>query len=370
MDGLCTGTVFKKRASIRVKTLLYFGPSGIGDWCFIWPSLPSLLEQHGCDRVHIVVPYRNKGNELLALNSLVSEVTYLDRCVSGVSLGSYAFRWMKLLLRLRRCRFTVLAVSYLSNQVDFLLLAALSGIPVRIGRDFPGAPFLGSAFNRRVHCDSSIGRVKVHASYLDHWDGNTKVAMFDEALAQKQGLMNAELPDRFVVLASGGGREAGWRFWPPLHYQTLVRCNPDINFVLLGGGQDDLDQASAISGKHGFQNLYDLVNKTTMVQGLTLISRAMAVVGNDTGIPNIAATLGVPTLVIYGPSNYEITGAHILGSEEVHIQVPCSPCFDDRQDPAKAEHCPHRNCMQMLDPERVAIRMRNLIKSSVAGLVE
>lgn len=370
MDGVCTGCVFKKRASLCVKTLLYFGPSGIGDWCFIWPSLPALLEQYGCDRVHIVVPYRNKGNELLALNPLVDEVTYLDRCTRGVSIVAYAFRWLGLLSKLRRRRFPVLAVSYLSNQVDFLLLSVLSGIPVRIGRDFPEAPFLGKAFTLRVHCDSSIGRVKVHASYLEHWDGSTKMAMFDEALAQEQSLESAGLPGRFVVLAAGGGREAGWRFWPPQHFQTLVRCNPDINFVLLGGGQDDLDQAAAISGKHGFQNLYDLVNKTTMVQGLALISRAMAVVGNDTGIPNIAATLGVPTLVIYGPSNFEITGAHILGGEEVHIQVPCSPCFDDRQDPTEAEHCPHRNCMQMLDPERVAVRMRGLIQSSVAGLAE
>jgi len=369
---LCIGCIFKEWASIRVKTLLYFGPSGIGDWCFIWPSLPALLEQHDCDRVHIVMPYRNKGNELLALNPLVCEVTYLDRRVSGVSIVAYAFRWLGLLLKLRRRRFPVLVVSYLSNQVDFLLLSTLSGIPVRVGRDFPSAPFLEKAFNRRIHCDSSIGRVHVHASYLENWDGSTKVAMFDDALAltQEQDSVNVDLPDSFVVLAAGGGREACWRFWPPQHYQALVRSNPDINFVLLGGGQDDLDQASAISGEHGFKNLYDLVNKTTMMQGVILISRAMAVVGNDTGIPNIAATLGVPTLVIYGPSNFEITGAHILGSEEIHIQVPCSPCFDDRQNPKNAVRCPHRNCMQMLDPDRVAVRVRDLIRPSVAGLAE
>jgi len=78
------------------------------------------------------------------------------------------------------------------------------------------------------------------------------------------------------------------------------------------------------------------------------------VVGNDSGLANIAASLGVATICPYGPTDPTLTGPALLGAHGLHVTVPCGPCFDDRQDATTARACSHRRCLGEVSAESVA----------------
>jgi ADP-heptose:LPS heptosyltransferase len=348
-----------------MKRMLYFGPSGIGDWCVIYPSVSGLLKKYDCDKVSIVVPYQNPGNELLRHNPLIDEVIYLHRATSFGEVFLYSVRWLQLLLQIRRGSFQALAVSYLSNQIDFLLLAILSGISERIGRITKGSFFQKMAFTSCVEASPNDGKLETHLRYTggENIEAENVVPLFDDSLLQgKEDVIKKHQIERpYIVLAVGGGRNAQWRFWPAKYYKDLAALLRDYQCVLVGGGSDDAHQAQSIV-KNGPNNIVNLVGRTTMSEALCLINASRAVVGNDSGITNISAILCKPTLTIYGPSNPGLTGAALLGSAYVNVEVECGPCFVDDQDTTIAINCSHYNCLNWLKPEIVAEKLLALLK--------
>ncbi len=334
------------------RELLYFGPSGIGDWCVIYPGLANLLEKHECQSATVIIPHRNEGNELLANSTLIGEVKYLDRATHGTELLSYAKRWVELLLHIRSRKFPVLAVSYLSNQPDTLSLAALSGIPIRIG--VVTNALARNVFNRTVARDPTIGKLAAHLAYSQDIrlpaDSNT---LFAEAADAEVAIP----PQPYVVLAIGGGRNATWRFWPARHWHALISALPDVVFVLLGGGLDDERQSREIARLGRLTNVIDLVGNVSMRGAVELVRSSRAVVGNDSGLANIAASLKVPTLCLYGPTDPRLTGPALIGAVPLSISVPCGPCFGDDQDPTVARKCPHHACLAQLQPTVVARKL-------------
>lgn len=345
-------------------TLLYFGPSGIGDWCFIYPSLAQLLAGCGCERICAVVPYRNPGNQLLGRNPLFQELRWLHRA-TGPGLPGYGRRWLGLLRWIRRSGFRALATSYLSNQPDFLLLARLSGIPLRVGRPAPG-PFGRGAFTHPVKTAPGQGKVVAHAAYGESFPATPVPAappLFGPELftGQEATLHRLGLTVPYVVLGVGGGREAGWRFWPAGHFRDLMAANSQWRFVLLGGGADDRAQADAIL-QGAPSNTRDLVGSVTMEEALHVLGGALAMLGNDSGLANISATLGLPTLGLYGPTDPALTGPALLDAEALRIEVPCGPCFGDDQDPTTARACDHRRCLTGLSARQVSQALQRMLR--------
>ncbi len=87
----------------------------------------------------------------------------------------------------------------------------------------------------------------------------------------------------------------------------------------------------------------DLGGKTTLAQACAVVSRALAVISNDTGMMHIAGALGKPTLAVCGPNNVgpEAKGRFL----SIRYPVECSPCF--------RSHCDYLGCMKGLRPELV-----------------
>lgn len=340
--------------------LLYFGPSGIGDWCFIYPSLPALLESVSCKRAVLVLPYDNPGNRLLEGNPLIERVIYLNRKTRGLSLVIYALRSGRLLRWIRTERFSALAVSYLSNQADFLLLAALSGIPLRIGlASSMGATLLQHlAFTRLVKRPDTAGKVAMHRAFAES-ASSTPIA----PLLMPPPLTTPFPHASYVVLGIGGGRDAEWRFWPAAHWKRLIELNPDLHFVLMGGGHNDRKQADAIAANK-LSNVTDLVDRLDMKQAVAILAEARLVIGNDSGVTNIAATLGRPTLCVYGPTASNLTGPALLGAEPLSVPVPCGPCFGDNQDARTARGCLRRICLERVTPEQVCAAVRRHLQQA------
>ena len=349
--------------------MIFFGPSGIGDWCFIYPSFAQLIHGFNPDWVTVVLAYENDGNRLLKHNNLINEVIYLNRITSGVKTLEYFFRILRFANKIRKENYKIAICSILSNQPDFLILTLLSGASTRIGCLMKDSALERLAFNKTVHCKGQ-DKIRAHNAFLrytivdkEQWNppplfpnqlfSNTYVSLNKFNLKEKQ----------YIILGVGGGRNAGWRFWPAEKYAALALTLPKYKCVLMGGGDDDKKQARIITKMN--ENVIDLVGKTSMVEGLHLIKNAALIIGNDSGIANIASTLHVPTICIYGPTDPNLTGPALLGAKVV-FEKQCSyqPCFNEYTDTTRALKCTNRVCLVEITVEKVTSLCQSLLDHS------
>ena len=98
-----------------------------------------------------------------------------------------------------------------------------------------------------------------------------------------------------------------------------------------------------------------LTGKTELKELVAVLSLVDLLVTNDTGPAHIAAALGRPTLVIFGPTNPLTTRPFSPFGEIVRQPPDCAPCM--------LRDCPidHR-CMTAITPDDVFERSRGMLQ--------
>jgi ADP-heptose:LPS heptosyltransferase len=324
--------------------LLYFGPSGIGDWCVIYPSLEAICTELNLDSVDVVLPYKNPGNMTLIYTDLIDNIYYLNRPKKISDLPNYVVNVTSLFFKLKNRKYTALYVSFLSNQIDFLLITKGLNIISKVGCNTHNLVKRINPFTKYVSFEAHLDKLAQHNKYSGFPKTlNTLFQSFPwtkKATLEKFSLRENE----YFVFGIGGGKDAEWRFWPASNYSQLAKLLSPSKVILLGGGADDYNAGIKIIGK----NILNLINKTSFNEALNLVLAAKAVIGNDSGITNISAALKNKTVTIYGPSSHRLTGPALIGSTFVQSHISCSPCFGTDQDKSFAEKCPHKNCLVYL----------------------
>ena len=93
------------------------------------------------------------------------------------------------------------------------------------------------------------------------------------------------------------------KHYPPEKYARLLEMilaeEPNATFVILGGGQDDLNSAEIIktvAPKIYENNVIDLTDKTNFRQSATILGLCNMYIGNDAGTMHAAAAVSCPVL--------------------------------------------------------------------------
>jgi ADP-heptose:LPS heptosyltransferase len=98
-------------------------------------------------------------------------------------------------------------------------------------------------------------------------------------------------------------------------------------FVILAGPSDDFCQRFNLFQEKYPNRLVNLQGKTNFVQTTMLTKFAAFCVGNDTGVPHIAESVGTASLFILGPTGEEFGFyPHLKNSEVIMKRLWCRPC--------------------------------------------
>ena len=99
-----------------------------------------------------------------------------------------------------------------------------------------------------------------------------------------------------------------------------------------------------------------LQGKTSLGELMGVLSELSVFLTNDSGPMHLAAALRVPTVAVFGPTDYRETGPYSSIARVVREPVECSPCL--------YRDCPidHR-CMERVTPERVYDEALALVSS-------
>jgi hypothetical protein len=131
---------------------------------------------------------------------------------------------------------------------------------------------------------------------------------------------------RMLVLAPGckTGEMAAKR-WP--YFSELA---DQFDYVAVVGTSDDLRQANGKLMRFG-SHVKNFVDRLTLRDTAEFIAGAGALVGNDSGLSHIAAAVGTPTVMIFGPTSDRALGRFPPNVRVLRRGSPCEPCwFDSR----------------------------------------
>jgi heptosyltransferase-2 len=101
-----------------------------------------------------------------------------------------------------------------------------------------------------------------------------------------------------------------------------------------------------------------LAGRTDIAELKAVLACTSLVISNDTGTAHVAAALGVPTVVVFGPTEHVSTRPLSDNATVVRHDVECSPCM--------LRDCPidHR-CMTRVEVDDVYSAARELLVKAV-----
>lgn len=143
--------------------------------------------------------------------------------------------------------------------------------------------------------------------------------------------------------------------WPDSHFSKLadmIADNLGVRVYLLPGKSEEGLARSIAEGARR----KDLVEvKSLDIRDLKVcLSRASAVVSNDTGPRHISAALSIPTIVLLGPMDEKYTVYHSPHTFQVFKDVPCRPCNKKTCD---KDH----ECLKGITPEDIFMKVENIL---------
>ena len=139
--------------------------------------------------------------------------------------------------------------------------------------------------------------------------------------------------------------------WP--YFPSLAEAFPDVVVV---GTRDDMRRFDG-SPMQFPAHARSLVGRLSLRQTAAVLAAAGGVVANDSGLGHLAAAVGAPTILLFGPTPHTV-----LGSFPPHVTVlrsglPCEPCWYS----APIAACAGRvDCLARLEIETVVRAIQRL----------
>jgi heptosyltransferase-2 len=190
---------------------------------------------------------------------------------------------------------------------------------------------------------------------LSRWGASSAQPPAPTFFLDPQAQSPVSLPLHFVALVPS----AAWALkrWPVAYWQELIASLKKTNFVLLGGREDtfceDLRQIAP-------ERVTNLAGRATLAESCVVLSRAQAVVANDTGLLHVADSLGRPLLALIGPTAFGYPAQPSSATLETHLA--CKPCSKDGR--GRCRNPEYQKCLKDLSPAMVQKWLEQTLRSA------
>jgi heptosyltransferase-2 len=345
--------------SHQIKSIVVRGTNWVGDAVMTVPALRELRRLF--PEAHITLATRSWAE------GLFEDAKFIDDLM--VHEGSGLRSVVRQVREWRRHNFDLAVL--LPNSLETALVASLARVPLRIGYATDGRqrllthpldlPDSRSSQHEVFYYLNIIARlewlVTREQSFLNTQpDASLEVAEHRKVVARDLLRQNGITDGRPLIALCPGSINSRAKRWPAERYAALAdrfidECGAD---VLLIGSAAEAEVSLEVSGRM-HNNPVIFTGKTELAELVAVLSLVDLLVTNDTGPAHIAAALGRPTLVIFGPTNPLTTRPFSTYGEIVRVPPDCAPCM--------LRDCPidHR-CMTAISPSEVFERARVMLE--------
>jgi ADP-heptose:LPS heptosyltransferase len=329
--------------------ILLVRAGALGDTLMATPVLPALAERHPGAAIDVLASVA--AAPLLERNPHVARVIPLRR--RNVPFVASPAKW-RLVRALRAASYDLAIV--LEHAPRYLDLARRAR-PARL------AGFHETPFDPALHSSAN----NLRAAGFDDWASRSLVPelYLDEADEHEV----PEVPEVLVGLHAGYGpagrkrnqdtRLRGWQL------ENFVAVGRDLAArgltVVLTGSTADREAVRRIARGLPANSCVDVAGRLG-VRGLAALIRRMRVlVSVDSGPAHIAAAVGTPLVVLWGPGILEQTRPIGRAAPVTILRhaPPCAPCYGT----PLMKTCPRNVCMEAITPAEVVGAARRLLAS-------
>lgn len=346
----------RSSSALQSARILLIKPSSLGDIVHAFPVV-SAIKSHWPGS-HITWVVKRQWAELVERAEGIDRVWPLEMTVGS---------WIREGQALRAQRFD-LAID-LQGLFRSGILARFSGAPTRIGfaNAREGSPWFYThrvpvhspdihAVDRYLSVAAALG-----ASLPDKPRFEFRLQEEDTAAVQELCRRRGFSVDRPWIAMNIGARWPTKR-WPPASFAAVVDQLHDAyrGPVVMIGGADERAYTNELRSLTN-RPFIDLSGEIPLGHLPALLSKATALITNDSGPMHIAAALGIPVVAIFGPTSAARTGPYGDGHQVLTSRIPCSPCFS-----RVCRHDPELECLHLIKPIHVVDRIRPLLTAHVA----
>ena len=309
-----------------VKKILVIRNDGIGDLLNSTPAISALREAY--QDAHISVVVKPPGADMLILNPHVEEILIYD---TDGQHGSLKSRW-RFLKQLRAAHYDMAVVLRNSSESNFM--AYISGARYRIGRRSERKRFSFTLTHAITFRDPKGTRHETErnmdvARLVGAVDAPRELVLrlSEEERAWARDFLhrNAQSDASLIVGVHPGGSSFD-KLWPAENFASVANQlmqDYQAKIILFGGrGEDDL--VRKIQDEMTSPPI--LATNIQLRQFAALVEECSLFLCNDSGPMHIAAALKVPTVAIFGPTDYVRWKPLNENTVIVRRDIDCWPC--------------------------------------------
>ncbi|MDJ0788811.1 MAG: lipopolysaccharide heptosyltransferase II [Myxococcota bacterium] len=296
---------------------------------------------------------------------LLHGAPFVDELLPVRSYHAGAGAWLAEARELRRRRYE-LGVC-LPDSFSSALLMRLAGVERVVGYDRGGrglllhqrVPVPGGArggerlmLARERHVLGLMGALGADTS-----DTRLELHVTDSEAAEARALLGSDSAP--LALLAPGASYGPSKLWPAERFAAVGDAlAADGARIAVLGTADERRLTAAVAQAMKAEAL-DLGGRLGIGALKAVIRRAGVLVCNDAGARHVAVALGVPCVVVMGPTALEKTDCNLEHVSVLHADVACRPCYE--------RECPidHR-CMTRVGPDVVAEEARRALASGPA----
>ncbi len=150
--------------------------------------------------------------------------------------------------------------------------------------------------------------------------------------------------NKTIGLNPGATYGSAKRWYPKEFAKVADTLSKEYGYnIIIFGGPNEKEIAKEIEENLHIKNFINLAGKTSVKELIEKIGGLSGFITNDSGPMHVAAAYQVPTIAIFGPTNYKET-SQWMNKKGIIVSkdLDCSPCMK-RICPLK-----HHNCMKMI----------------------
>lgn len=324
----------------------------LGDTLMVTPLVRMLRERHR--RVEVDFLCSQLAAPLLELNPRLSHLFALR----GRNMPLAVSLEKRRLVREFRARDYDLAVLLESapRYRDLLERACLRRI-----RSFAEVPF--DPMRHAIVNNLNVAGIQDHGA--EDLNMDLPLAPADE-LAADRALH--DLPRPLIGVHTGWGpqgrksrqdqRLRGWSLHSFLQLIRRLTIHDDVGVVMTGSPEDARD-TELICGRLSDARVRSIAGRTRVRELAAVIKKLDLLISVDSGPCHMAAALGTPLVVLWGPGRLEQTRplSSFTPIRIVRHAVPCAPC----QSTPLQKSCRRNVCMELISPEEVFAEAQSLL---------
>ena len=329
---------------------------GIGTFVLLTPFLKTLKKNIPLCEITLLV-----DSNVVA--ELACNCKYIDKIINkkGLSTANLlkGIRYFKKEIASDKYNLTVSTIYERTTRNAFWTY--FSGAPYRISFDKSGSAFLDTHifdWHRNIHeVENYLQMLKGIGCSAIYDDLNLEVAGESKEYATHY-LKSNNISKQHVVLGIHPGAKYNWhqKRWPLNNFiEVAERFLSEFKAkVIFFGGPDE--EGLFLEMAHSNPN-FILANKMKINHIHALIGCCSVFLSNDSGLMHVAASQGIPTIAVFGPTNPRKNAPWKVTHKIITSNRKCSPCYD-----YKKIECQENVCMESILTDQIFHALKNIVQ--------